>query len=155
MPFEIERKFLVTGDEWRQGKGTRLCQGYLNRDSERTVRVRLAGDNAFLTIKGLKKGAKCAEYEYEIPLEHAEEMLRLCDGPIIEKNRYTVSFSGLLWEVDEFCGENKGLILAEVELKSPDQVFERPLWLGREVTGDPRYFNSNLSICPYRTWMDH
>jgi adenylate cyclase len=152
MPVEIERKFLVIGDVWRQGTGIRFCQGYLNRDKERTVRVRLAGNKAFLTIKGLTKGAKRAEYEYEIPFEHAKEMLKLCDGPIIEKNRYAVTCSGLLWEIDEFCGENKGLILAELELESPDQVFERPDWLGQEVTDDPCYFNSNLCICPYKTW---
>jgi CYTH domain-containing protein len=154
MPVEIERKFLVTGDTWRHGKGIRLCQGYLNREKERTVRVRLAGERAYLTVKGPTNNVTRAEYEYEIPFEHAVEMLRLCDGRIIEKNRYTVNYSGLRWEIDEFCGENRGLILAEVELQSPDQVFEHPHWLGQEVTHDPRYFNSNLSTFPYSTWTD-
>ena len=155
MPFEIERKFLVTGDAWRQGKCIRLCQGYLNREKERTVRVRLAGEKAYLTVKGPTNNVKRTEYEYEIPFEHAVEMLQLCDGRIIEKDRYIVNYSGLRWEIDEFYGENKGLILAEVELQSPDQVFERPHWLGQEVTNDPRYFNSNLGTFPYSTWMDH
>ena len=152
MPVEIERKFLVTGNAWRPSKGIRICQGYVNRDKERTVRVRLAGKKAYLTVKGPTKNITRDEYEYEIPLEHAEEMLRLCDGPIIEKNRYTVNYSGLRWEIDEFCGKNKGLILAELELQSPDQAFEHPVWLGQEVTDDPRYFNSNLCMQPYSRW---
>lgn len=152
MPAEIERKFLVTGSGWRQENGVRISQGYLNRDKERTVRVRLAGDKAFLTIKGQTVGASRAEFEYEIPATHAEQLLRLCDGPILQKIRHTVTFNGLTWEVDEFLGENEGLVIAEVELEREDQPLERPAWLGEEVTEDPRYFNSNLTVNPYCKW---
>ena len=152
MPVEIERKFLVKGNSWRNGQGIRICQGYLNRDKERTVRVRLLGENAFLTIKGMNSGATRAEYEYEIPVFHAEELLKICDGPVLEKNRYALDYNGLIWEVDEFLGENEGLIVAEVELKSEDQSFDRPDWIGQEVTTDPRYFNSNLCAYPFSKW---
>jgi CYTH domain-containing protein len=154
MSVEIERKFLVTGSEWRQAKGIHFCQGYLNRDKERTVRVRLSGESAFLTIKGLTEGASRAEFEYEIPVAHAEQLLRLCDGPIIQKVRHVVEYEGLIWEVDEFLGENEGLIVAEVELEREDQPFKRPSWLGQEVTDDPRYFNSNLCKNPYCKWRE-
>jgi adenylate cyclase len=149
---EIERKFLVTGTEWRQGKGIRLSQGYLNRDLERTVRVRIAGEQAFLTIKGASRGAVRAEFEYEIPLKDAEQLLKLSDGPVVEKIRYILDHKGLTWEVDEFLGENQGLVVAEVELTSESQTFEKPDWVGREVTEDLRYFNSNLAAHPYSTW---
>jgi adenylate cyclase len=149
---EIERKFLVVGDEWRQEHPARLSQGYLSRAKERTVRVRLAGEHAFLTIKGATTGATRAEFEYEIPLSDAEQMLRLCDGPVIEKFRHVLTHQGVTWEIDEFFGENQGLVVAEVELKSEDQKFEKPKWLGQEVTSDSRYFNSNLSSRPYNTW---
>jgi CYTH domain-containing protein len=152
MPTEIERKFLVIGSEWRQANGVRYSQGYLNRDKERTVRVRLEGEKAFLTVKGLTKGASRAEFEYEIPVAHAEYLLRLCDGPILQKVRHVIEYEGLIWEVDEFLGENEGLIVAEVELEKEDQPFERPSWLGQEVTEDPRYFNSNLCTNPYSKW---
>ena len=152
MPVEIERKYLVIGDKWKQGKPVRICQGYLNRDKERTVRVRISGEKAFLTIKGVNIGATCAEYEYEIPVSHAEALLKICDGPVLEKNRYVVVFDNMKWEVDEFLGENEGLIVAEVELTSTDQSFNCPQWLGREVTDDPRYYNSNLCIHPFRKW---
>lgn len=152
MPVEIERKFLVNGNSWRNGQGIRICQGYLNRDKERTVRVRLSGEKAFLTIKGMNSGATRAEYEYEIPVSHAEALLKICDGPVLEKNRYTVDYNGLIWEVDEFLGENEGLIVAEVELKSEDQSFDRPDWVGQEVTDDPRYYNSNLCAHPFSKW---
>ena len=111
MPVEIERKYLVIGDKWKQGKPVRICQGYLNREKERTVRVRISGEKAFLTIKGVNIGATRAEYEYEIPVSHAEELLKICDGPVLEKNRYAVDCNGLIWEVDEFLGENEGLIV--------------------------------------------
>ena len=153
MPVEIERKFLVDGNSWRNGQGIRICQGYLNRDKERTVRVRLSGEKAFLTIKGMNSGATRAEYEYEIPVSHAEELLKICDGPVLEKIRYVVDYNGIIWEVDEFLGENEGLIVAEVELKSEDQSFDRPDWIGSEVTADPRYFNSNLCSHPYCKWL--
>ena len=152
MPTEIERKFLVNGTEWRQGSGVRFSQGYLNRDKERTIRVRLADEQAFLTIKGLTTGASRAEFEYKIPVADAEQLLKLSDGPVIEKLRYTVTYKGFKWEVDEFLGENAGLVIAEVELEREDQPFERPGWLGREVTEDPRYFNSSLATNPYSTW---
>ena len=152
MPVEIERKYLVIGDKWKQGKPVRICQGYLNRDKERTVRVRISGEKAFLTIKGMNIGATRAEYEYEIPVSHAEALLKICNGPVLEKNRYVVVFDNMKWEVDEFLGENEGLIVAEVELTSTDQSFNCPQWLGREVTDDPRYYNSNLCIHPFRKW---
>lgn len=136
----------------RQVNAVRYSQGYLNRDKERIVRVRLAGEKAFLTIKGLTEGASRAEFEYEIPVTHAEQLLQLCDGPIIQKVRHTFVYKDLVWEVDEFLGENEGLIVAEVELEREDQSFERPSWVGQEVTEDPRYFNSNLCTNPYCKW---
>jgi len=154
MPVEIERKFLVETSGWRQGAGVRICQGYLNRDPQRTVRVRLAGNKAFLTIKGPSTGAVRREFEYEIPVLHVAELLEMCDGPVIEKIRYLVPSGSLVWEVDEFLGENHGLVLAEIELESEDQAFERPPWLGREVTHDPRYFNANLCIHPFSHWEE-
>ena len=152
MATEIERKFLVRGDAWRQQSPTRICQGYLNRDKERTVRVRIAGNKAFLTIKGASKGATRSEFEYEIPLADAQQLLALCDGPVLDKNRHVLVHAGTTWEVDEFLGANAGLVVAEVELEREDQPFERPAWLGEEVTEDPRYYNSNLAAKPYSTW---
>lgn len=152
MAIEIERKFLVTGTDWRQGGGTVFSQGYLNRDKARTVRVRIAGAKAFLTIKGASQGATRAEFEYEIPLADAEQLLALCEGPIIQKVRRVLVHAGSTWEVDEFEGPNAGLVVAEIELTSEDQVFERPPWLGQEVTDDVRYFNSNLATTPFSAW---
>ena len=152
MPLEIERKFLVTGTAWRSPDGQRIVQGYLNRDKARTVRVRIAGPQAFLTIKGATTGASRAEFEYPVPLADAEALLGLCDGPLIDKVRHRVAFGGLLWEVDEFLGENAGLVVAEVELASVDQAVDLPLWVGEEVTHDPRYFNSSLSHQPFQRW---
>ena len=154
MPTEIERKFLVTGIDWRQGVPVRLCQGYLNRDKERTVRVRIAGNRAYLTIKGLTRGVSRPEFEYEIPLQDGEALLTLCDGVPLEKDRYTLQHAGARWEVDEFLGANAGLVIAEIELKDERQKFERPGWLSTEVTDDPRYFNSSLIAAPYRVWRD-
>ncbi len=155
MATEIERKFLVQGTQWRNDTGVRFSQGYLNRDKERTVRVRLAGRKAFLTIKGVTRGPSRTEFEYEIPMEDAEQLLKLCDGPIIEKTRYRIVHQGTTWEVDEFLGENAGLVIAEIELTSEDQPFSRPPWLGEEVTHDRRYYNSNLAGHPYSQWRDH
>jgi adenylate cyclase len=152
MATEIERKFIVEGTSWRQGTGVRFSQCYLNRDKERTVRVRIAGDKAFLTVKSLTRGASRAEFEYEIPVADAEQLLELSDGPVIEKNRYRIVHDGSTWEVDEFLGDNAGLVVAEIELTSEDQPFSRPPWLGREVTHDSRYFNSNLAGYPYSQW---
>lgn len=154
MAQEIERKFLLTGDDWRElAKGTHYRQGYLNSVKERTVRVRTIDDKGFLTIKGITTGATRVEYEYEIPHSECTEMLDdLAEKPIIEKARYKIEFGGFIWEVDEFFGVNKGLVVAEIELESEDQHFEKPSWVGEEVTGDPRYFNSNLVNNPYTTW---
>ncbi|RYY74283.1 MAG: CYTH domain-containing protein [Gammaproteobacteria bacterium] len=152
MALEIERKFLVSGDAWRSAPSVYLSQGYLNRAKERTVRIRVAGEKGFLTIKGANKGATRAEFEYEIPLADARELLSLCDGPLIEKYRREIEFEGCVWEVDEFLGENAGLIVAEIELNSETQIFAMPNWVGEEVTHDARYYNSNLSNCPYKLW---
>ena len=153
MGIEIERKFLVVGEAWRQGLSPeRLSQGYLNRDKQRTVRVRIAGQQAWLTIKGESRGATRAEFEYPIPVADARQMLALADGPCIEKIRWRVSHGGMLWEIDEFLGENAGLVVAEIELESEDQAFERPDWLGEEVTADTRYFNSSLAKQPFSRW---
>lgn len=154
MAKEIERKFLVNGDAWRElAKGIAYRQGYLSTVKERTVRVRTIGDKGFLTVKGISVGVTRAEYEYEISAADANEMLDdLCEKPIIEKNRYKVPIGELTWEIDEFGGVNEGLIVAEVELTDEAQEFERPPWIGEEVSGDPRYFNSNLIANPFTTW---
>ncbi len=151
---EIERKFLLVGEEWKKlAKGTHYRQGYLNSAKERTVRIRTINDKAFLTIKGITVGATRAEYEYEIPHADCSAMLdNLAEKPIVEKNRYKIPYGGFTWEVDEFLGVNAGLVVAEVELESEDQKFEKPSWVGAEVTGDPKYFNSNLVKNPYTTW---
>ena len=149
---EIERKFLVKGFTWREVKGAMIRQGYLNSAKERNVRVRIIEDKAYLTIKGIAVGASRLEFEYEVPLKDAAELLEICEKPLIEKRRYRVLEGGLIWEVDEFFGENEGLIVAEVELESEDQAFHKPDWIGEEVTGDPRYFNSNLIRNPYTNW---
>ena len=154
MATEIERKFLVEGTSWRQSNSVRLSQGYLNRDKHRTVRVRIAGDKAFLTVKSVREGVTRAEFEYEIPVADAEQMLKLSDGPVVEKNRHVIERDGLKWEVDEFLGENAGLVMAEIELTSEDQPLSRPAWLGREVTDDNRYYNSNLAAHPYKQWRE-
>jgi len=151
---EIERKYLMAGDEWRRlAKGTSYRQGYLSTVKERTVRVRTIDDKGYLTIKGITVGASRAEYEYDIPAADANEMLtNLCEKPLVEKNRYKIKIDGLTWEIDEFLGDNLGLIVAEVELADEDQKFEKPSWIGQEVTGDPKYFNSNLTKNPYTKW---
>ena len=150
---EIERKFLVTGDAWREGKRTRYRQGYLSVARERTVRVRVAGDNAFLTIKGITVGASRDEFEYPLPVDDAEAMLDgLCLRPLIEKHRYHFEYHGMTWEVDEFLGDNAGLVVAEIELEHPQQPFDIPPWIGAEVTGDPRYYNASLVANPYTRW---
>lgn len=152
MAIEIERKFRVTGTGWRTADGVRYTQGYLNRDKARTVRVRLAGQQAWLTIKGATSGATRAEFEYAIPVADAAALLQLCDGPLIDKTRYTQTVGNTVWEVDEFHGDNSGLVVAEVELAGEDDAFNRPDWLGEEVTHDPRYFNSALITRPFNSW---
>jgi CYTH domain-containing protein len=154
MGIEIEKKFLLTGMEWKQlATGTAYRQGYLSSVKERTVRVRTIDDKGFLTVKGISVGAVRREYEYEIPADDARALLdELCEKPIIEKNRYKVEYRGFTWEIDEFFGENEGLVVAEIELESEDQLFDKPDWVGEEVTGDPRYFNSNLIKQPFSSW---
>ncbi len=154
MGVEIERKFLLNGDEWRSlAQGTVYRQGYLSSQKERTVRVRTVDDQGFLTIKGANVGMTRLEYEYEIPVEDAIALLEeLCEKPIIEKIRRKIDYAGFVWEVDEFLGENEGLIMAEIELENEEQPFEKPPWIGEEVSGDARYFNSNLSRKPFSVW---
>ena len=154
MAKEIERKFLVKDDAWRAlAQDTHYRQGYLNSVKERTVRIRTINDKAFLTIKGPTIGVTRQEYEYEIPHADCVQMLEhLAEKPIIEKNRYKIPHEGLIWEIDEFLGVNAGLIVAEVELSDENQVFNKPEWIGEEISADPRYFNSNLVKNPYTTW---
>jgi CYTH domain-containing protein len=154
MASEIERKFLVNRELWpAQDKGVLYRQGYLSVERERTVRVRIAGRHAFITIKGETRGVERLEFEYEIPVADATVMLdQLCLRPLIEKTRFKVDVGGHVWEVDEFHGDNEGLLLAEIELAASDQKFEMPPWAGTEVSGDPRYFNSNLILEPYTRW---
>ncbi len=154
MGVEIERKFLLIGDAWRQlGEPVLLRQGYLSSQAERVVRVRVEGEGATLTIKGKSVGAVRGEWEYAIPLADANELLDgLCEQPIIEKYRRRIPFGGNLWEVDEFLGLNHGLMFAEVELTSEDQPFAKPEWIGDEVTHDRRYFNSALMKLPFSQW---
>ena len=155
MPKEIERKFLVNLALWKpQGPGTSFRQGYIGTATPGvTVRLRLQGSEGRLTIKGPSEGMTRAEYEYSIPREDAVEMLEtLCDSPAVKKTRYEVEHEGDTWEVDVFEGENEGLVVAELELESEDQVFSRPVWLGQEVTQDRRYANSNLAKNPFKRW---
>jgi adenylate cyclase len=150
---EIERKFLVTGEAWRKGEVSDYRQGYLSIDKQRTVRIRVAGDVAHLTVKGITEGATRAEYEYPIPVADAKSMLEtLCLRPLIEKRRYRIRHGGMTWEIDEFLGENAGLVVAEIELETVQQPFDKPSWVGEEVTSDPRYYNANLVTRPYTTW---
>lgn len=163
MPTEIERKFKVTGD-FRPyvTRSCRICQGYLCSVPERTVRVRIKGDKGYITVKGLSSDSGMSRYEWEkeIPAEEAHDLMKLCEPGIIDKTRHIVEAtseadrkgSSRIFEVDEFHGENEGLVIAEIELSSEDEEFVRPQWLGEEVTSDPRYYNSYLSAHPYRSW---
>jgi adenylate cyclase len=153
---EIERKFLVRGEAWRTGaRGTQVRQGFLPSTGTSFVRVRRMGQEATLTIKATAHGFTRLEYEYPIPAKDADEILdRLCERPLIEKMRYKVDHAGATWEIDEFRGENDGLIIAEIELEREDESVELPEWAGREVTDDPRYLNVNLAKAPYSTWRD-
>ena len=154
MGTEIERKFLVTGCQYRDlATGKRYRQGYLSTDKERVVRIRVVEDQAWLTIKGKTLGVSRAEFEYEIPVADAVDMLEnLCQQPIIDKTRYRLESGEHVWEIDEFHGVNDGLIVAEIELQDENEPFDKPAWLGEEVSGDPRYFNANLIAHPYREW---
>lgn len=153
MAVEIERKFLVVGNAWKTAQGMFIRQGYLNRDPQRTVRIRVSGDSAWIALKGLTTGATRSEFEYPIPRNDADALIALCEPPILEKTRYRLRHAGRLWEIDEFQGENAGLVVAEVELGSEDDRLDLPPWIGAEVTDDPRYFNSNLVAQPYRQWV--
>ncbi|WP_035615869.1 CYTH domain-containing protein [Haloferula sp. BvORR071] len=157
MATEIERKFLVKSDAWREGgpPGEKICQGYLASDRQRAVRVRLKGTKAFLTVKGAGEGIARAEFEYPIPVADAQEMLALCLPSPVEKIRHERHCGSSLWEVDEFRGENAGLVVAEIELEAEDSDFERPDWLGEEVTHDPRYLNTSLAKHPWRKWDEN
>jgi adenylate cyclase len=154
MAKEIERKYLVGGEAWKAlGSGVFYRQGYLNSHRERVVRVRTMDGKAALTVKGVAVGATRLEFEYEIPFADAEQMLELCEQPLIEKTRYRIDNAGLTWEIDEFHGANEGLVVAECELESEDQQIDKPDWVGEDVTGDPRYFNSNLVSNPFDSWQ--
>ena len=149
---EIERKFLVRDPSIVDGLiGSVIRQGYLSREPGRTVRIRRRGDQAFVTVKGANVGATRSEWEYEIPAPDADEMLALCDGPILDKTRFLIDVAGRTWEVDVFRGANAGLVMAEVELDAEDAVVELPAWAGLEVTDDPRYYNANLTRHPMGT----
>lgn len=155
MAVEIERKFLVCGDfKTDSCNSQRIVQGYICSEKERTVRVRIRGDKGFLTIKGIsnEKGTTRFEFEKEITLEEAEELLKLCEPGIIDKTRFLVPHNSKMWEVDEFYGDNAGLVMAEIELNSENEKFDKPEWLGEEVTGDKRYYNSMLTHNPYKNW---
>ena len=157
MAQEIEKKFLVKGDFKAEAfKSIRIIQGYLSSVPERTVRVRVKGDKGFITIKGIgnASGAARFEWEKEIPVEEVQQLLEICEPGVIDKTRYLVKNTDgkHTWEVDEFYGDNDGLIVAEVELTDEDEPFDKPAWLGEEVTGDPKYFNSMLMKNPYKNW---
>ena len=154
MATEIERKFLVNGGSWKQGvTGERVRQAYLSTDKQRVVRVRVIDDRAWLTVKGQTQGISRLEFEYQIPADDADEMLRLlCHQPIIDKTRYRVRHGDHTWEIDEFHGANDGLVIAEIELQTENEPFERPEWLGEEVSSDHRYFNSSLASHPFSDW---
>jgi adenylate cyclase len=155
MGTEIERKFLVTDPSVVAGvAGTALRQGYLSRVPERSVRVRRSGDRAWVTVKGISVGPTRSEWEWEIPTRDADGMLAICDGPILEKTRHLVEHDGRTWEIDVFGGENAGLVMAEIELESEDAVVGMPAWAGREVTDDPRYYNSALAVSPFGSWPE-
>lgn len=146
MAFEIEHKYLVTNENYKNLATSKfhIYQGYLSREPERTVRVRIKTDRAYITVKGKNEGAKRLEFEYEIPKDDALKMLELCLQPILEKVRYNVPYKGKLWEVDEFLGSKKGLTLAEIELLSESETYVKPDFIGENVTGNPKYYNSNL-----------
>ena len=156
MAIEIERKFRVTGSGWRAAvrTSTLLRHGYLANTARASVRVRVAGEQAWLSVKAMTPGRARAEYEFPIPCSDAQEMLQLCEGPLVEKRRHIVVHGGDEWEVDEFLGENAGLVVAELELNSEQQRFSHPDWLGAEVTDDERYYNFRLSQQPYSRWSE-
>lgn len=155
MAIEIEHKFLMANDHWRQliDHSVKIRQGYLSSLPTTSIRVRISDDQAWINLKSAVIGTVRLEYEYPIPRSDAEEILdRLCSRPLIEKIRHTVKLSGNVWEIDEFHGDNQGLIVAEIELSKPDQPFNKPEWIGEEVTHDLRYYNNNLINHPYSKW---
>jgi adenylate cyclase len=157
MAVEIERKFLLVSDDWRREveHSMEMKQGYLSRDAQSSVRIRICEGRAQLGIKSTRDGIYRLEFEYEIPLQEAEELLqKVAHRPLIHKTRHIVRHGRHRWEIDEFHGDNAGLVVAEVELEAPDEAFERPPWLGREVSTDARYYNSNLAKVPYSAWRD-
>lgn len=154
MASEIERKFLVKGLAWKAlAEGVLYRQGYLSTVNERTVRVRTMADKGYLTVKGITVGISRMEFEYEIPYADAEQMLnQLVEKPVIEKKRYVITCGHSVWEIDEFLGVNQGLVVAEIEIDHADATFDKPDWIGEEVSHDARYFNNNLVLHPYTTW---
>jgi adenylate cyclase len=155
MGIEIERKFLIKKDQWEKARKPAPAfykQGYLSTDPAKTIRVRVSGTTAFLTVKGISKGLSRKEFEYAIPLTDANDLLEDFSVTQISKRRYRINYQGKLWEVDEFMGENEGLILAEIELTHEAETFSLPPWIDKEVTEDARYYNSFLSLKPFRTW---
>ena len=160
MAIEIERKFLIINDGWRQqvSKSKRIVQGYLNKSAERSVRIRISGEDANINIKSKRGegGITRLEYEYAIPLSDAQELLdNVALKPVIDKTRHYIFFDALCWEIDEFYGDNAGLIVAELELPNVDTAFPKPDWLGQEVSDDPRYYNMNLMQLPYTQWPEN
>lgn len=154
-PLEIERKFLIASDAWRAqctAPARRIAQGYLCADSEKSVRIRLAGEDGTITVKGSRTGITRLEFQYSIPAAHAARLLELCELPPIDKTRHIVHHAGMKWEIDVFHGENDGLLIAEVELEREDQPLEIPGWAGAEVSDDPRYYNSSLARHPFKSW---
>jgi len=154
MGLEIEKKFLIKNDNWKQfvSEEKEITQGYLNANPNRTVRVRITGKQGFLTIKSKSKGSVRSEFEYEIPIEDATELIELCEKPILSKTRFIVKFENHKWEIDVFEKENKGLVVAEIELSKEDEFFLTPDWIGKEVTEETKYYNSQLIENPYSEW---
>lgn len=154
MAIEIERKFLLFNSDWRKEvyASRQISQGYLSSDSGRTVRIRISDQQAFITIKGKTQGTSRAEFEYEIPLNDAQQLIQLCEHPIIKKVRHLVKFEEKVWEIDEFAGDNRGLIVAEIELDTEEETITLPDWVGKEVSHDARYFNASLIRHPYNQW---
>lgn len=155
MPKEIERKYLISNDNWKThaDAGTHMVQGYMGSNEKSSIRIRIDGESANLNIKSKTIGIQRSEFDYAIPLDDAKELLdELCDRPLIEKTRYHVKHEGHLWEIDVFAGDNEGLIVAEIELTSPEETFSMPDWVGKEVSDDPRYYNICLVTHPYKDW---
>ena len=155
MATEIERKFLILNDNWRKeaDDGVHMIQGYMGSNEKSSIRIRVNGERANLNIKSKTIGIQRSEYDYDIPLDEAKEMLdALCDTPLIEKTRYHVMHDGHKWEIDVFAGDNEGLVVAELELSSPDEEFSMPDWAGKDVSEDPRYYNICLVTNPYKNW---